>query len=290
MEKIVAVSTDISGLEGKPENVVSFYQDLWPLMPGPNLPKLQLEVIAWKHSYKSFQEGENHFGFRVAGWHGPVGVDNWWVGGLQHQLKNRVFNVALVSVEELLELGQPPFNGYLLIHEAETDRNGFKELIKTKKISNPLLLENVPAPGSILKTTAKVIGLRQEGVNTGLMIDLGHLLLENPDYQPKMKKADFLPVWDRILLQVRQALTQMTVAGLHLPIGTLRDCLPMVLMDEKAWQKLASLIHEFSCLQYLTIENVHRPTLLRLTSGDEGRLKERTRQILQTLVKTQVIR
>lgn len=292
MEKIhLAFSSDIAGFEGKPENVLSFYSEILSLLKETGRENLGLEVIAWKHSYKNFLEAKDSLGYQIIGWHGPVGIATWWEHGIKAQLRNKAFNTALISSEELFELGQPPFSGYLLIHETETERKGFWDLInKAKNKSVKLLLENVDHPGSLMETVKKVERLISLGIKAGIMIDLGHLLLENPDYQRKMKKKMFIPLWSKILADTTEALSYLPLAGFHIPIGSIDDCLPLVLMDDYLWRELALLIDKNPQIQYLTIENIHRCCLMSLKEKDAVRLRERSRQIIQTFIETGVIR
>lgn len=274
----ILVSTDAVGILGNPNRI----QDIYPFMTDEQ-DKLAIELLAWR--YLMMNPGIiNQETLSVIGIHGPGGSSKH-VPGTIEQCKTILMNWWLGSLKSVVEkrgeLFDPSRNNYLLVHEPEL-RNP-QSIALLQDVQDHILVENVPYPNSIKETVDKIALLQEQGLSTGVMVDLVHLIKEITNSIATLQDLDqniFDQAWKESMAQTHKAISQLPASGIHIPIGENGDSIPLKLMGNHHWQDLAQLIEDLGeKIQWLVFEN-QQPQFLVTPNSQMSALAERNKKII----------
>lgn len=295
-------STDLTGIFAKKPEL--FYQ-LFQTISADCRQLAGLEFVPFRFSHRRVSQKLLEYNLPIVGLHGPPA---WRIPtcSVKGNLIASIFASITPSLNTCLELNQSLKPKYFLIHELDLDQ----PLLRKKLISHfqnwsknqlhstkPIfMIENVYRQKSWQQTVKKINQLHQQ-TRTGLMLDLAHLLhqvtgLTKPftHYEQLLNPDNIDHYWQKLLTESHQALNQVSLAAIHLPLGETSDGLPFDLIKAKHWQNLAGLIkHHQNKLLFLVIENQHAQTRLSLTEKYLPTLIKDKKRKLKTLLKAGVI-
>ena len=234
------VSTDVGGVLGGPKA----WKEAWaPAMTHERF--LGFEMLGWKWMNPLLTQASEQ-GCNIIGIHGRTGGVNDTYG-LKDRIVLGTLNRILINTPELVTHGHEV--GYVLIHapEARVTKN-LAAIVGNDPEHKPtvkrLFVENHIRTGRLGSAKEVAQYLNGEGVSTGVMIDLVHLMNA---YDHRNSFAD---QWRFCLPLVQKTFEEFSTyspdikLGLHVPVGTkIDDSLPLDQITPAMWQDLTSIIH-----------------------------------------------
>jgi hypothetical protein len=283
-KEIISVSTDIAGPFGKPEDVVEVYSDC------RSITDFGLEVICWREINKAYFNKIGNLGMKVNGLHGPINAaGESSAGSWLDRLKGHGVDMLMIGNNKIQEVSRTCPQAYFLIHERIV--NSPKKIQEIATIAQSfdketiLLIENLNDNGSITKTVEAVEELSKNGVKTGILIDLVHLIKDMADSLQPITVETTSAYWSRAISEISKIMSKTGIVGFHIPVGlNLFDSLPVSEMDKQLWVDFAQLTAE-SPVRFKTIENqrVNSRTPFRISEKEMAVLKPRNYQIMSEL-------
>lgn len=291
----VLLSTDIAGVVAhRPQLFYQLYQTLRAecgVIEGVELLPFRL---SWRRMMRSLEK----FDIPIVGIHGPVGwnhPDRSWL----NKMFVSIFASITPSFHTTFHLTSHIQPRYLLFHEPDLDQPALYLQLKKfleHKPTPTLLLENVYRPNSLSHCVHHAQKLATQ-TQTGIMIDLVHLVLEVMgiydfyiNYHHHLNSQNIDAHWLQMLVKMDWALQQISLAGLHLPVGTNRDSLPWDLLQDTHWRQLAVMIDKHrQKLMVITLENQHLATAVSLTEPQLTNLIQDKKMKISTLIRAGVL-
>lgn len=295
-------STDLTGiLAKKPE----LYYQLIQTLSVDCCPIDGVELVPFRFSYKRVIGQLKKYQLPVIGIHGPPA----WNIPTRRKRDNLIaalFASITPSLSQTFRLNQQLVPRYFLLHEPDLDQpiicqqvhQHFKNWSETQPHQDRpcLMIENVYREESLQKTIEKVKCFQGQ-FRSGLMLDLAHLLhqvtgLTRPftSFLRVLNSENIDHYWQQLLQETDRALNQVSLAGLHLPLGLTSDGLPFQLLEEEHWLQLADLIdQQQKKLMTLVIENQHLESRLTLTEKFLPELIKDKKMKLKILLRTGVL-
>lgn len=257
-----------------------------------------VEFLPFRFSYHRVQQALNKFNIPIVGIHGPVAW-NTPDRSFFEKIYLSPFSGIMPSVKTTLRLTAKIKPSYLLFHEPDLDQCCFAQQLASylKQESTPtILLENVYRPNSLQISVNKAKRLFNQ-TQAGIMIDLVHLLNEVMEsfsyfsnYHRQINPKNIDEYWLKMLISMDKALSQIPIAGLHIPIGTNRDSLPWELITTQHWQQLAELLDKHqNQLIALTLENQHLETTFSMNKKQLQTIIKDKKKKIKTLLQTRVL-
>jgi len=289
------ISTDIAGVFAlKPK---LFYQ-LFQTLSADCCQIDGVEFLPFRFSHHRVQPALEKFKIPVVGIHGPVALTNP-NRGLFETMYVAPFAGVMPSLGATLKLTTKTKLNYILFHEPDLDKCCFTRQLTEylKQEDTPaILLENVYRPNSLQISVNKAKRLSNQ-TQAGVMIDLVHLLHEVTglyslfnNLRRRLGPDTVDEYWLKMLLAMDKALSQVPVAGLHIPTGTNHDSLPWKLITTKHWRQLALLLDKHQDrLMAITLENQHLETAFSLTEKQLPHIIKDKKKKIKTLIQTGVL-
>lgn len=251
-----AISTDIVGVYGNPEDVIGFLKKV-----GIDPHLVGIEVLAWMHIFKNYTSFFEYFGCQVAGIHGQTGTtlekgvdraDDWKVWLLNKYIHDVPEMLAIANW--VSETHQHPV--YTVVHGPRAQRLHAADLQSANQEVIPAV-ENHVDRNAFGQTQAIVSKLNSEGARSGFVFDVAHFLKEGTMY-PNLQK------WHE-MIAVLDSLGQCII---HLPIGTAaHDSLPFEQVTDDMWRELARVIQKNHC--FVTLEHQHSQFLANIIANPQ---------------------
>ena len=290
------ISTDLTGvLALKPQ---LFYQ-LYHTISVDSCPLDGVEFLPFSPSHHRVEQMLTKFNIPIVGIHGPVLSDT-----PEKNLSEKIFSLPFVgitpSLKNAIKSTQRIQPSYLLFHEPDLDNCHFAQRVNNylEQDSTPvILLENVYRPNSLQISVDKAKKLSNQ-TQAGVMIDLVHLLREVvksfnsfSSYRQQINPDNIDQHWFQMLLMIDRALSQLPIAGFHIPLGSSRgDSLPWELIKAKHWRQLAQLINKHQKrLIAIVLENQHPENTLSINRKYLPKILQDKKHKLKTLVKLGVL-
>lgn len=289
------LSTDIAGVFAlKPK---LFYQ-LTQTLSADCCPIDGVEFLPFRFSHQRVHLALDKFKIPIVGIHGPVSLTNP-SRGLLETMYVAPFAGVMPSLGGTLKLTTKTKPNYILFHEPDLDKCCFTRQLTEylKQEDTPtILLENVYRPNSLQISVNKAKRLSNQ-TRAGVMIDLVHLLHEVTglfslfnNLRRRLNPDTVDEYWLLMLLAMDKALSQVPVAGLHIPTGTNHDSLPWQLITTKYWQQLALLLDKHQKrLMVITLENQHLETAFSMTEKQLPNIIKDKKKKIKTLIQTRVL-
>ena len=289
------LSTDIAGiLFFKPELYYQLYQTISAdaaFLDG-------VEFLPFRFNHHLAHHHLHNLKIPILGVHGPLAwntPDKSWSEKMYAMVFAQVTS-NLKTAFNITAINKPK---YLLFHEPDLDQCQLHHQLSKflKRDRNPIIMiENVYRPNSLQLSVDKVLRLHQQN-RAGIMIDLVHLLQEVmgifssfKNYHHQLTAKNMTPIWQKMLIAMDQALQQIQIAGLHIPIGTNHDSLPWDLLTTAHWQALSQLLDKHQRrLIALTLENQHPETILGIRKKDLPAIIKDKKKKIKSLVRNRVI-
>ena len=289
------LSTDVAGVFALHPHL--FYQ-LYQTLTADCCPIDGVEFLPFRFSHHRVQPALDKFNIPIVGIHGPVAMTASH-RGLLETIYVTPFATVTPSVNATLKLANKTKPNYLLFHEPDLDKccftRQFADYLKQEDTPT-ILIENVYRPNSLQISINKARRLSNQ-TRAGVMIDLVHLLHEVmglhsllTNHHRRLNTTNIDEYWLKMLLAMDKALNQISIAGIHLPIGSSHDSLPWKTITPKHWRQLAKLLDKHQDrLIALTLENQHLETAFSMKKKHLPHLIKDKKTKIKTLIQAGVL-
>ena len=257
-----------------------------------------VEFLPFRFNHRRVQKMLCQSKIPIIGVHGPLAWNTPDKNSFE-KIYASLFSHVMPSLKTALNIVEHTQPQYLLFHEPDFGQCHFNRQLAAylKKESTPIImLENVYRPNSLQISVNQANKLITQ-TQAGIMIDLVHLLMEvmavfssSQNYHRQLNQANISQYWTKMIEAMDQALQQVPMAGLHIPIGTNHDSLPWDLLTATHWQQLAQLLDQHQeRLIALTLENQHSETILSLTNKHLPAIIKDKKKKIRTLIRHRVL-